>query len=42
MSRFSSESVERVKDATDIVEVVSAHTELRRSGRALLGPVPVS
>ena len=40
MSRFSSESVERVKDATDIVEVVSAHTELRRSGARYSGLCP--
>lgn len=40
MSRFAPESVERVKDATDIVEVVSAHTELRRAGARHSGLCP--
>jgi DNA primase len=34
MSKFTRESVERVKDAVDIVEVISAYTDLRRSGGA--------
>ncbi len=40
MARFSQESIERVKDAVDIVEVVSAHTELRRSGQRFTGLCP--
>ena len=32
MSRFTSASVERVKDAADMVEIVSAYTDLRRVG----------
>jgi DNA primase len=34
LSKFTRESVERVKDAVDIVEVISAYTDLRRSGGA--------
>ena len=41
MARFSADTVERVKDAADIVEVVSAYTDLRRAGRALRGALPV-
>ena len=40
MSRFRQESVERVKEATDIVEVVSAYTDLRRSGVRFTGLCP--
>ena len=40
MARFSQESIERVKDAVDIVEVVSAYTELRRSGQRFQGLCP--
>jgi DNA primase len=40
VSRFTSDSVERVKDATDIVEVISAHTDLRRSGVRYSGLCP--
>ena len=40
MSRFTQDSVERVKDATDIVEVISAYTELRRSGTRFTGLCP--
>ena len=40
MARFSRESVERVKDAADIVEIVSAHTDLRRQGQAMWGLCP--
>src|SRR5439155_14010738 len=32
LSRFTSASVERVKDAADMVEIVSAYTDLRRVG----------
>ena len=40
MSRFRQESVERVKDATDVVEVISAYTDLRRSGMRFSGLCP--
>ncbi len=40
MARFSQESIERVKDAVDIVEVVSAYTDLRRSGQRFTGLCP--
>lgn len=40
MPRFSPETVERVKAAADIVEIVSAHTDLRRSGVRLTGLCP--
>jgi DNA primase len=32
VSKFTRESVDRVRDAVDIVEVISAYTDLRRSG----------
>jgi DNA primase len=34
MAIYTSESRERVREAADFVEIVSAHTELRRSGPA--------
>ncbi len=34
---FTRESVERVKEASDIVEVISAYTDLRRSGTRFTG-----
>ena len=40
MSRFTPETVERVKEAADIVEIVSAHTELRRGGERYTGLCP--
>jgi DNA primase len=40
MARFSRESVERVKEAADIVEIVSAYTDLRRQGQAMWGLCP--
>jgi DNA primase len=40
MSRLTSESVERVRTVADIVEVVSAHTELRRRGARYTGLCP--
>jgi DNA primase len=40
MARFPQESIERVKDAADIVEIVSAYTELRRSGQRFQGLCP--
>ena len=32
MSRFTPETIERVRDTADIVEIVSAYTDLRRQG----------
>ncbi|MDQ2630640.1 MAG: DNA primase [Actinomycetota bacterium] len=40
MALISPESVERVKQAADIVEVVSAHTDLRRQGARYVGLCP--
>ena len=40
MSRLTPDSVERVRSAADILEVVSAHTELRRRGARYLGLCP--
>ncbi|MGH2925927.1 MAG: DNA primase, partial [Solirubrobacterales bacterium] len=40
MSRFTPETVERVKEAADIVQIVSAHTELRRGGERYTGLCP--
>ena len=40
MALFTSASVERVKEASDIVEVISAHTDLRRSGTRYTGLCP--
>ena len=40
MALISSESVERVKQAADIVEVISAHTDLRRQGAHYMGLCP--
>jgi DNA primase len=40
MALISAESLERVKQAADIVEVVSAHTDLRRQGSQMLGLCP--
>ena len=40
MSRFTGDSVERVKQAADIVEIISAHTDLRRSGTRFSGLCP--
>lgn len=37
---FSHDTIERVKDAADIVEVVSAHTDLRRAGERYTGLCP--
>jgi DNA primase len=37
---ISTESLERVKQATDIVEVISAHTDLRRQGTRWVGLCP--
>src|SRR5262245_19987107 len=40
MARFTRESVDRVKEAVDIVEVVSAHTDLQQRGRDYWGNCP--
>jgi DNA primase len=40
MALISGESLERVKQAADIVEVVSAHTDLRRQGARWVGLCP--
>jgi DNA primase len=40
MARFSKDSVDRVKDAADMVEVVSAHTDLRQRGKDWWGLCP--
>jgi len=40
VARISPASIERVRDAVDFVEVVSAYTELRRAGVRMLGLCP--
>jgi DNA primase len=40
VSRFTPETVERVKDASDIVEIISSHTDLRRAGERFMGLCP--
>jgi DNA primase len=40
MALISHDSVERVKQAADIIEVVSAHTDLRRQGARYVGLCP--
>jgi DNA primase len=40
MNRISAESIERVRAATDIVEVIQGHTELRRQGGRFTGLCP--
>ena len=40
MARFTRESVDRVKDAADIVEIVSAHTDLQQRGQDYWGNCP--
>jgi DNA primase len=40
MALISNESLDRVKQAADIVEVVSAHTDLRRQGARWVGLCP--
>ena len=40
MALISNESLERVKQAVDIVEVISAHTDLRRQGARWVGLCP--
>ena len=40
MSRFTPETIERVRDSADIVEIVAAHTDLRRQGERFVGLCP--
>jgi DNA primase len=40
MARVSDESVDRVRQAADIVEIVSAYTDLRRQGTRFVGLCP--
>lgn len=40
MALISAESLERVKQTADIVEVISAHTDLRRQGARMVGLCP--
>ena len=40
MSRFTPETIERVRETADIVEVVSAYTDLRRQGERFVGLCP--
>lgn len=40
MSRFSPQSVDRVRQAADIVEIVSAHSDLRQQGGRWVGLCP--
>ena len=41
MSRFTPETIERVREAANIVEIVSEHTDLRQAGRAVRRPLPL-
>jgi DNA primase len=40
LSRFTRDSVDRVKEAADIVEIVSAHTDLQQRGQDYWGNCP--
>ncbi len=40
MTRITAESIDRVRDAADIVEIVSGHTDLRRQGERFVGLCP--
>jgi DNA primase len=40
MARFSRESVDRVKEAVDMVQIVSAHTDLQQRGQDYWGNCP--
>jgi DNA primase len=40
MARFTRDSVDRVKEAADIVEIVSAHTDLQQRGQDFWGVCP--
>ena len=41
MARFTDESKQRVREAADIVEIVSAYTDLRQRGKDWWGLCPV-
>jgi DNA primase len=40
VARFSDQTIERVRDTVDFVEVVAAHTDLRRAGERFVGLCP--
>ena len=40
MARISEQSIEKVRQAADIVEVVSGHVELKQRGRNFFGLCP--
>jgi DNA primase len=40
MARVTEHSVDRVRQAADIVEIVSAYTDLRRQGTRFVGLCP--
>ena len=40
MSKFDAHILERIRDATDIVDVVSEHVELEKKGRDFFGLCP--
>src|SRR3954468_16614843 len=40
MAKISPDSIDRVRQAADIVEVVNAHTDLRRQGARFVGLCP--
>ena len=40
MGGFTRDSVEKVKEASDIVEVISAYTDLKRAGTRFTGLCP--
>jgi DNA primase len=40
MSRFTTDTIERVRDAVDFVEIVSAYTDLRQAGARYVGLCP--
>ena len=40
MARISEQSIERVRNSADIVEVISAYVDLKQRGRNFLGLCP--
>ena len=40
MAKFSDQTIEQVRDAVDFVEIVAAHTDLRRAGERFSGLCP--
>jgi DNA primase len=40
VARFTRDTVDRVREAADIVEIISAHTDLRRAGQRFTGLCP--